>query len=115
MFYQPGPREAAGRRGRLLWELGSDEAAKSSHLLSHALEWLALMLPIVWHRVPAAAERRTWAVRAPAASSPGPPRQRLLLRRGFPCRPPPPPGPRSAPRKRSEEQTSELQSLMRLS
>src|SRR3546814_6388066 len=38
MFYQPGPREAAGRRGRLLWELGSDEAAKSSHLLSHALE-----------------------------------------------------------------------------
>src|SRR3546814_4666667 len=95
MFYQPGPREAAGRRGRLLWELGSDEAAKSSHLLSHALEWLALMLPIVWHRVPAAAERRTWAVRAPAASSPGPPRQRLLLR--------------------SEEHTSELQSLMRIS
>src|SRR3546814_5057910 len=93
MFYQPGPREAAGRRGRLLWELGSDEAAKSSHLLSHALEWLALMLPIVWHRVPAAAERRTWAVRAPAASSPGPPRQRLLLRRGFTCR-------------RSEEHTS---------
>src|SRR3546814_9392935 len=73
--------------------------------------------PIVWHRVPAAAERRTWAVRAPAASSPGPPRQRLLLRRGFPCRPPPPPGPRSAPRKRgrSEEHTSELQSLMRIS